>query len=275
MLKIGWFSTARGESSRHLLEACVSNIDSGNLKAQIEFVFCSRELGESHNTNIFINKVIDYHLPLVCLSVKKYAANLGQQVGSSNEELPGWRLAYDREIISRLESFNVDVCVLAGYMLIVSPELCNRYNMINLHPALPDGPKGTWQEVIWTLIENRAIESGAMMHLVTPALDRGPVITYCKYRLDGVEFMPLWHVIDNIAAGKIKDEQGENNELFKAIRNAGFKREIPLIIHTLKAFSESRISIGNDKKLYDHHGRLISGYDLTPEIDAVLASSKF
>jgi phosphoribosylglycinamide formyltransferase-1 len=46
--------------------------------------------------------------------------------------------------------------------------------MINLHPAAPGGPTGTWQEVIWQLIEGRAVETGVMMHLVTPELDRGP-----------------------------------------------------------------------------------------------------
>ncbi|GAH59253.1 unnamed protein product, partial [marine sediment metagenome] len=42
-----------------------------------------------------------------------------------------------------------------------------RYNMVNLHPAAPGGPTGTWQEVIWQLIENKAEETGVMMHLVT------------------------------------------------------------------------------------------------------------
>jgi len=73
-----------------------------------------------------------------------------------------------------------DLCVLAGYMLIVGPEMCTRFNMINLHPAAPGGPTGTWQDVIWQLIKQRARETGVMMHLVTPELDRGPVVSYCR-----------------------------------------------------------------------------------------------
>ncbi len=55
-----------------------------------------------------------------------------------------------------LEPFALDVLVLAGYMLIVSPAMCARYAMLNLHPALPGGPTGTWQEVIWALLERQA-----------------------------------------------------------------------------------------------------------------------
>jgi phosphoribosylglycinamide formyltransferase 1 len=161
--------------------------------------------------------------------------------------------------------------MLAGYMLIVGPQMCSRYNMINLHPALPDGPKGTWQEVIWTLMEKRARESGAMMHLVTPELDRGPVITYCGFPITGGKFDGLWTETANLPVSLIKSGQGENSPLFKAIRQEGFMRETPLIIHTLKAFSEGTIRITADKKLLDSNGRQIPGYDLTGEIDQELA----
>ena len=58
--------------------------------------------------------------------------------------------------MNRLQGFHPDLCVLAGYMLIVGEEMCQRYNMINLHPAAPGGPTGTWQEVIWQLIDSKA-----------------------------------------------------------------------------------------------------------------------
>ena len=43
-----------------------------------------------------------------------------------------------------IDPFKPDLSLLAGYMLIISPEMCRRYPLINLHPAAPDGPKGTW-----------------------------------------------------------------------------------------------------------------------------------
>lgn len=267
MLKIGWFSTARGDSSRNLLIEAVNRIEKGELKAKIEFVFCSREPGEAEKTDRFIDLVHKYQIPLVCLSVRKFAAARQQNIAVKDEQLPDWRMEYDRKVMSLLSNYNVDICILVGYMLIVGNEMCSKYNMINLHPALPDGPKGTWQEVIWQLISEKATRSGVMMHLVTPQLDRGPVITYCSYAITGPDFDDLWNQIGTIPISKIKIEQGEENSLFKAIRRAGFSREIPLIIHTLKAFSEGRIRINADKKLVDASGKIISGYDLTAEIN--------
>ena len=274
MLKVGWFSTARGESSRKLLSAVFESIHSGELKAKIDFVFCSREPRESEKTDLFIEQVKSYGIPLVCLSVKEFALRSSQQIGVKTERLPEWRLEYDRQVMKKLAGYNPDFCVLAGYMLIVGPEMCRRYNMINLHPALPTGPKGTWQEVIWDLISARATESGVMMHLVTPDLDRGPVISYCRYSITGLEFDNLWESAANIPVSTIKAEQGEDNELFKNIRRAGFMRETPLIIHTLKSFSEGKITIDHQKQLLDAEGRPIPGYDLTAEIDRALQEAK-
>ena len=273
MLKVGWFSTARGESSRKLLSTAFESIRSGELNAKIDFVFCSREPDESEKTDLFIEQVNGYGIPLVYLSVKEFAQKSSQEIGVKSERLPEWRLEYDRQVMKKLSSYAPDICMLAGYMLIVGPEMCQRYNMINLHPALPTGPKGTWQEVIWDLISNRATESGVMMHLVTPDLDRGPVITYCKYSISSLEFNPLWEAIDDVPVSTIKTQQGENNELFKKIRQAGFMRETPLIIHTLKSFSEGKITIDRQKRLLDTAGKPIPGYDLTGEIDRALSGS--
>ncbi len=267
MLNIGWFSTARGDSSKILLDTVISHIHAGQLDVKIEFVFCSREPGESEKTDAFIQQVKDYSIPLVCLSVKKFALNFQQKVSVKDDKLPEWRLEYDRQIMSKLQGHGVDICMLAGYMLIMGTDMCSRYNMINLHPALPMGPKGTWQEVIWDLIKEKATESGVMIHLVTTDLDRGPVISFCRYPINGPEFDNLWDEFKHTPVSLIKSQQSENNGLFKSIRHSGFIREIPLIVHTLKSFSQGRIGINSDKKLYDRSGTNIAGYDLTDVID--------
>jgi folate-dependent phosphoribosylglycinamide formyltransferase PurN len=125
--------------------------------------------------------------------------------------------------------------------------------MINLHPALPGGPIGSWQEVIWALIESKAGKSGAMMHLVTPQLDRGPVVTYCVFPISGEPFDAYWR-------------EGNKDMLFRVIRQHEFARESPLIILTLKAFSEGKIDI-KDGRVIDARGNVIQGYDLTDEVD--------
>jgi len=266
MLHIGWFSTARGNSSRILLASVFEKIKTNQLHARIDFVFCSREPGESENTDLFLKQVTDYRIPLVCLSVKKFAQGYHQPIGAKDGDLPGWRLEYDRRVMDKLKDFDCKLCLLAGYMLIVGPEMCERYNMINLHPALPTGPKGAWQEAIWQLIKENAAESGVMLHLVTPELDRGPVISFCRYPIQGPAFDPLWAAIGNSPIDDIKAQAGQENELFKLIRQTGFEREIPLILHTLRAFSSGNIMISGTT-LLDSKGRPIAGYDLTDEID--------
>jgi len=267
MYRLGWFSTGRGKGSRGLLKAVHDSIESGETEAEIAFVFCSREYGETGPTNIFLRMVEDYRIPLVTFSYRKYRAKVGGQSGGSGEEWPSWRLDYDREAMARLRGFKPDLCVLAGYMLIVGPEMCRKYDMINLHPAAPGGPTGTWQEVIWRLIETGAEKTGAMMHLVTPELDKGPVVTYCTFSISGVPFDRSWSEIKGKSVAQIKQQEGEENALFRLIRQHGVVRELPLIITTVQAFSQGRVKITRDKQVIDAQGRQIRGYDLTAEIE--------
>ncbi|MDO8578839.1 MAG: formyltransferase family protein [Dehalococcoidales bacterium] len=263
--KLGWFSTARGGGSRALLKAANDCIKSGDIKAEIDFVFCSRDPGESEETDIFLDQVKSYGIPLVCFSYQKFKAKFGSRVKAGT--IPPWRLEYDREIMKRVEGFHPDLCVLAGYMLVVGPELCTRYNMINLHPAAPGGPKGTWQEVIWQLIDAKAWTTGAMMHLVTPELDRGPVVAYCTFSIRGKVFDSFWRNVEQYPEGT-PESQTARNALFDIIRKHGLAREFPLITATIKAFSEGKIKITADKNVVDARGKTIAGYDLTKEIDA-------
>jgi len=267
MYQLGWFSTGRGKGSRGLLKAAHDSIASGELEAEIAFVFCSREYGETEATDIFLKMVEDYHIPLVTFSYQKYKAKIGAANSGQKDALPSWRLDYDREIMARLQDFHPDLCVLAGYMLIVGPELCQRYDMINLHPAAPGGPAGTWQEVIWKLIDSNAQETGAMMHLVTPELDKGPVVTYCTFPIRGEPFEQYWAEIKGKTVEQIKQEEGEENTLFKLIRQHGVVRELPLIISTIQAFSQGEVKITPNKQVVDAQGRPIKGYDLTEEIN--------
>lgn len=270
MLKIGWFSTGRSEGSRRLLEVVHDSIEKGEINGELSFVFSNREQEEYEGSDLFFNLVNSYHIPLVCLSSKKFAASSPNITAIQQDGiLPHWRSEYDREIMRRLKVFTPDICVLAGYMLIVGNEMCQQYDMINLHPALPSGPKGTWQEVIWMLIENKAKETGAMMHLVTPELDRGPVITYYTFYITGSPFDEYWQEIGERPIVEVKKEQGESNNLFKLIRQHGLAREFPLIVSTLKAFSHGKIKIV-DGKLLDDGDKPINGYDLSNEINKMV-----
>jgi phosphoribosylglycinamide formyltransferase-1 len=189
--------------------------------------------------------------------------------------MEAWRSLYHQEIAKRLQAFPVDTIVLAGYMLIVSPSLCESYSIINLHPAPPKGPKGTWQEVIWQLIAKREAKTGVMMHLVTKDLDEGPPITFVTFPITGGSFDPLWADLE----GKSKrqsfqqtmKEEGENNPLLKEIRKQGVRRELPLIVMTLKALAEGRVRIEHGKVL-DGKGKEIGGACLNDEVEEYLKS---
>jgi phosphoribosylglycinamide formyltransferase 1 len=268
--KIGWFSTGRGAGSRGLLQTTQNAIKSGELDAVIEFVYCSRERGETEPTDQYLDMVRDYGIPLVSFSYQKYKAMRGKPNPDPAQPLPRWRLDYDREVMQLLKNFHPDLCVLAGFMLITSPEMCRKYDIINLHPAAPGGPAGTWQQVIWKLIETKADRQGIKMHLAIPELDMGPTATFCTFPIRGKAFDKFWDETKDKSVEVIKKEQGENNSLFKTIREHGAVRELPLTVATLKVFSQGRIKITKDRQVVDTAGHIITGYDLTAEIDRIV-----
>jgi phosphoribosylglycinamide formyltransferase 1 len=268
--KIGWFSTGRGSGSKALLTTTQDAINSGELNAEIEFVFCSRERGETEPTDRYLDIVQAYGIPLVSYSYQKYRARRGMPNPDPNASLPQWRIDYDNDVLKMLDKFHPDLCYLAGFMLITTPVMCDKYEIINLHPAEPGGPAGTWQQVIWKLIETNAKTQGVKMHVAIPALDMGPTATYCSFPIRGKAFDKYWEEIKGKSIEQIKAEQGVENMLFKTIREHGAVRELPLTVATLRVFSEGKIKITKDRQVVDAKGKIIKGYDLTKEIDAVV-----
>lgn len=262
MFRIGWFSTGKDKAARDLLAAVKRMIECGEIPdAKIEFVFCNREKEENKETDLFLRLVRRYEIPLVTFSSAKYN-------NSKQKDLAGWRRRYDSEVKTRLK-IPVDLIILAGYMLIVSPEMCQWFNMINLHPAAPGGPTGTWQEVIWKLIERKEKKSGVVIHLVTPELDAGLPVTFCTFPLD-VPYSTdnLWRLRD------LFHEKQVEGKLFNWIRTEGLKREFPLIVATLKILAEGKIKIQKGQMLTDSGEVLTQGCDLTSKINTEINKEK-
>lgn len=273
MFKIGWFSTGRDPAARELLVEAHDRIEDGTIPGEISFVFSNREDGEFRQSDLFFELVRGFGYPLVQFSSSTFKPELRTEGRKDEEVLKQWRREYDREIMKRLEGHRMDLGILAGYMLIVGDEMCKVYNMVNLHPAAPDGPKGTWQEVIWELLEKKAERTGVMMHLVTEELDRGPVITYCIFPIVGGGLEPLWRDfstrLKTETLQEIAAKDGESNPLFAEIRRLGFIRELPLIVHTMKVFAEGRVRI-EDGTPVTESGPIPGGYDLTEDIDRAI-----
>jgi len=271
--KIGWFSTGRGPGSRNLLKTVMDNIENGTIPAQISFVFCSRGEGEAEGSNLYLKMVEEYALNLISFSSRKFKPEMRKQGKENPTLMKQWRIAYDREVMTRLNQYHSDLIMLAGYMLIAGEEMCEKYDLINLHPAAPDGPAGTWQEVIWKLIEAKATQSGVMIHLATKDLDRGPRVTFCTFPLRDGAITPLWERHEQKLRTKslahIIKEEGEDNELFREIRKRGVARELPLIVHTLKIFSEGKVRIEN-KRLIVNGQVQETPYCLTERIETFI-----
>ena len=272
MLNIGWFSTGRGEGSRGLLQFVQERIDRGLLDARIQFVFSNRVHGQAQGSDEFFELVSSYNLPLVTRSSAHYRRSRSSS-GLTWTEL---RPDYDRLVLEDLADFRLDICVLAGYMLIWGGEMCRRYAMLNLHPALPDGPIGTWQSVTWELIRQRASRTGAMIHLATEELDRGPVVSYCTAPITGPDFDQEWESLNGADLDQVRVTQGEDFPLFQQIRQAEYVREPYLILETLRALAEGRVMVKDGQVLNALSQPLSNtvppGLCLDEEIDRVMAA---
>ena len=269
MLKLGWFSTGRGPGSRNLLKAVMDEKEKNGLDVEISFVFCNWDNTEEPNPRreqreMFFDMVRGYGIPLITKSWKTFRPDLWD---TDEKE---WRDEYGKELRRLTRNYGIDLGILAGYMLWMDDETCMEYDMLNLHPALPDGPKGTWQEVIWQLIREGADRQGAMLHLCTPEWDRGAPLTYCGFSLRGEGYDNLWddlyRKLENSTLEDIAKSEGVEEPLFKKIRADGAKRELPLIVETIRSFADGRVRIEN-KQLVANGKKLDTAFDLSAEVD--------
>jgi folate-dependent phosphoribosylglycinamide formyltransferase PurN len=274
-LRIGWFATARGTTSAKLLRAALEAID-GGMDARISFVFSNRNPGDFENTDRFFDEVRAAGIPLLTLSNTKFRRNAGGKLSREGEPLPQWRRDYDAEVAKLVEPYGFDLGVAAGYMLIFTDVMYGRWPLINLHGAAPDGPIGVWQDVVWKLIEQKAAESGVLIFLADGNLDRGPVVTYCRYPLRGDGIDGLWAKAGGRPVDEVKSSEGEESPLFREIRARGVAREIPLLVETLRGFADGTFGIrrvDGGFEIVDAAGETVRGVDLTERVEAIVASA--
>jgi folate-dependent phosphoribosylglycinamide formyltransferase PurN len=251
-----------------MYEAVQDAITDGSLDARISFVFSNRDRHDDPVTDSFFERVDANGIPLHAKSSVAYRKAAGGDRSRPDEPLPAWREAYDREISELISGHRVDVGVLAGYMLIFTSPFVERFPLLNLHPALPTGPIGTWREVILELIRTNASETGVMVHLAIPAVDRGPVVSYCRYSIDGPVFAAARQALGDTT--DLDDYAIEASELFGLVREAGVRCESPFLVELLQAFADGRVTIEDGSIVYQS-GRAPLPVDITPEVEARLA----
>ena len=101
-LRVGWFSTGRGDGSRRLLKAAADAIGAGDLDAEIAFLFCNRERGEYEATDGFLDLAESHGIPTITLSSRQFRRDRGGALSEPNEPLPPWRAEYDEEVAKLL-----------------------------------------------------------------------------------------------------------------------------------------------------------------------------
>lgn len=275
---IGILSTGRDEAARTLLMKVHSKRK--ELDFDIDYVFSNMEHGESEDGDRFLSLVDEIGIPRISFSSRFYYPDI------RSTDKTRWRDMYHREAMNKIQPYrrqNQGIDVALGYMLITSNEMAKAYNIVNLHPALPDGPKGTWQDVVWELMESGASQTGTMMHRLTRELDRGPPVTYCRVPIGGMNFHDEWYCYAEERGRKSLSEMKKkypadagkyptkSHPLFVAIRESQFATEVPLVLHTIGEFARGSISFDGEH-LVTHDGeRIIGGYDITGLVRRELA----
>lgn len=86
------------------------------------------------------------------------------------------RLEFDRALMQRIDHYQPQLVVLAGFMRILSNEFvaAYRHRLINIHPSLLPKYKGL--DTHQRAIDSGDTVAGASVHWVTEALDSGAII---------------------------------------------------------------------------------------------------
>ncbi len=86
------------------------------------------------------------------------------------------RDAYDRAIVAELRARDVELVCLAGFMRLVGAPLIEAFpdRILNIHPSLLPSFRGL--DAQRQALEHGVRITGATVHLVTPALDDGPIV---------------------------------------------------------------------------------------------------
>jgi phosphoribosylaminoimidazolecarboxamide formyltransferase / IMP cyclohydrolase len=134
----------------------------------------------------------------------------------------GDRAAWDEALARRLAESGADIVVLAGFMRIVGPATLAAYpgRILNLHPALLPAFPGA--HGVRDALEAGVAVTGATVHVVTEALDAGPVVLQepvavlpgddeatLHERIHAVEHRILPRAVALLAAGAARVQDGQ------------------------------------------------------------------
>jgi phosphoribosylglycinamide formyltransferase-1 len=120
----------------------------------------------SNNPNAFaLERAKKHGLEAICISPKDYAT----------------RDAFNEDFLAKLDSYQVDLVVLAGFLVVIPPQMIARYRnrIINIHPSLIPAFCGTGYyglKVHEGVLARGVKVTGATVHFVDEGTDTGPII---------------------------------------------------------------------------------------------------
>lgn len=141
------------------------------------------------------NKIDAKVLLLVCDKKDAYAIKRAKRLGiecfvAQPKDFPS-KSEYEKAIIDKLSSYNIDFICLAGYMRIIGDDLLSKYEgiIINTHPSLLPSFRG--KDAIEQAMEFGVKVFGITIHYVDSSLDGGKIIAQksFEYRGDDIEYL--------------------------------------------------------------------------------------
>ena len=202
MLKLAVLVSGGGTN----LQAIIDAIDAGTItNAKIDVVI-------SNNANAYaLERAKNHGIEGMCISPKSY------------ENREQFNDALTQTIVDR----GIDLVVLAGYLVIIPPQLIAAYKnrIINIHPSLIPSFCGTGYyglKVHEAALQRGVKVTGATCHFVDEGTDTGPIIlqkaveilpddtpkTLQQRVMEQAEWVIMPKAIDLIANGKIRVEDG-------------------------------------------------------------------
>ena len=133
----------------------------------------------------------------------------------------------ERQLIAEIERRKIDFIVLARYMQILGPNICNLLpgRIINIHHSFLPGFKGARP---YRQAFDRGVKLiGATAHYVTSDLDEGPIIEQgierVDHRMDTKQLSAVGRDIERIVLAKAVRYQAEHRMLLNGNRTVVFQ----------------------------------------------------
>ena len=192
MFNIAILSSGTGNSSKKLLE----NIKNKNINSIVSVII----------TNKSDAKIIDlaklYKISYIYLPKKKDVSNT----------------SYDTQLVTILQSYNIDTIFLIGYMRIVTRIIIDNYKnkIFNIHPSLLPKYKNMMDlDIHQKVIENNDLYTGCTLHIVEEGVDEGEIVLQKKIEVTTTDKYDLKKNIQNLENECILNcvELIENNKL--------------------------------------------------------------